>query len=602
MRLFRWKAIVPLALFLLLIVLGWWLFADALGRRAVVAVGTRVAGAQVDLGAFHIRLLKGSVELDGLAVANASDLTHDAFEADRIVLDIDPAALFEKKVVIDQASLAGLRFGAPRKVPARPVPGADTGTSVLASAKAFAAKVAVPVLRLTPVDTIKALVLDPTQLRSVQAATALAARGDSVQRAVSTAYDSLALPPVIDSSRALADRLAKVNVASAGVAGVQAAVQDARRGLDRIKAAEARVDALQQRVTSGTAALADGARALDAARQQDYAFARGLLKLPTISPADVSAALFGRMATDRFQQAVYWTTTARRYIPPGLLPRKQPGPKRARMAGTTVRFPELGRLPTFLLRHADASFSFGGADARANAFSGLIEGVTSDPALYGKPATFKGGGTLTGGTALTLGVAGLLDHTRATAFDSAAGQVAGFELPGFALPGLPFSARPGKGSASFSFALAGDQLRGRWTVEAPSVQWVPDSAHAQTPVEQVVGKVLRGVGTLRLDAKLGGTLSAPTLELSSNVGDAVAKQVSQLVGEAAKAAEARARAEVDKQVGPKIAEAKARVADVQAKAQQQVADAKAALEAQRKQLESRVQDLTRGALPGGIKF
>jgi hypothetical protein len=59
---------------------------------------------------------------------------------------------------------------------------------------------------------------------------------------------------------------------------------------------------------------------------------------------------------------------------------------------------------------------------------------------------------------------------------------------------------------------------------------------------------------------------------------------------------------VDKQVGPKIAEAKARVADVQAKAQQQVADARAALEAQRKQLESRAQDLTRGALPGGIKF
>ncbi|MFI5235522.1 MAG: hypothetical protein ACHQXA_07425, partial [Gemmatimonadales bacterium] len=392
-RFFRWKAIIPLAVFIGLLMGAWWLLADPIGRRAVIAAGSKMTGAEVDLATFHIHLFKGSVELDGLQMANASDLTRNTVEVDRILFDLDPAALFEKKFVIDRMTIAGVRLGAVRPMPAKPIPeaAADT-TSPLATAKAFAAKVSVPLLKLTPVESIKALVLNPSQLKSVAAAAALQARGDSVRKALQAGYDSLRLQPVLDSSRALADRMAKFDPKGAGIAGIQKAAQDLNQGLDRIKQAEARVAALQQATATAAAGLNDGAKGLDAARQQDYALAHGLLKLPTFSPSDISAALFGRMATDRFQQAVYWAQLARKYMPPGLLPKKNPGPKRARMAGTTVRFPQLHQLPAFLVRQADVSLSFGGAAARDNAFQATVQGVTSDPALYGKPTTFTGGG------------------------------------------------------------------------------------------------------------------------------------------------------------------------------------------------------------------
>jgi uncharacterized protein (TIGR03545 family) len=603
-RLFRWKAILPLALFLLAICLGWWLSADWLGRRAVIAAGTKMTGAEVDLTAFHIHLLRGSIELDGLALADATDSSRNSFEAGKLVMALDPVALFEKKFVLDRLAATGVRIGARRATPARRIPkAADDTTSALEAAKAFASKVSVPLLRLTPVESIKALIVDPSQLKSLQVAAALEAHTDSARHALRAGYDSLALPTVLDSSRALADRMARFDARAAGVAGVQQAAKELGQGISRIKDAEARVAALERSASTAASALGDGAKALDAARQQDYALARGLLKLPTVSPADISAALFGRSVVDRFQRAVYWSQLARKYMPPGLLPKKDPGPKRLRMRGTTVRFPELHQLPTFLLRRGDLGVSFGGDSADAYAFKAAVQGVTSDPALYGRPTTFSGAGRMAGPVPMTIALEGALDHTGAVPLDSASGRVTGITLAPMALPGLRYSVVPATGTASLSFAVRGQELRGRWTLTASQVSWARDStAGAPGPADQVVGKVLQGIGSLTIQADLGGTLAAPQVSVSSNIGDAVAHGVSAMLGQAARDAEARARAEVDRQVGPKVSEAKARVAEAQQQVAALVAGAGAQLEDQRKQLEARAQGLTRSALPGGIKF
>ncbi|MGB7213007.1 MAG: hypothetical protein WBC97_10310 [Gemmatimonadales bacterium] len=604
LRIFRWKAVVPLAVFVGLICLAWLLFADLLGRRAVIAAGSKMTGAEVDLAAFHIHLFRGSVELDGLQMASASDSSTNSFEAGQMVFDLDPAALFQKKLVVDRLAATGVRIGARRRTPARPIPkAAADSTSALATAKAFASKVSVPLLRLTPVDSIKALVLDPSQLKSLQAAAALQQRSDSVSTALRSRYDSLALQPVLDSSKALGDRMAKFNAGTAGVAGVQQAVKDLNQGIARIKDAESRVAALQRTATASASTLSDGAKALDAARQQDYGLARGLLKLPTVSPADISAALFGPMVTQRFQQVVYWSALAKKYMPAGMLPRKDPGPKRVRMAGTTVRFPLLHQLPTFLLRRGDLGVSFGGDSARDYAFAATVQGVTSDPALYGRPTTFTGKGQMVGKVPMSIDLGGALDHTGTVSDDSVSGTVSGIALPTFQLPGLKYSAVPGTGTASLSFTVRGDQLHGHWAVTAPQVSWIRDSTTSGGgTVDQLVGKVLRGIGTLSLDAELSGTLAAPQVAVRSNVGDAVATGVSAMLGQAAKDAEAKARAEVDRQIGPRVAAAKAKVAEVEQQGTALVADAQSKLEDQRKQLESRLQGLAKSSLPGGIKF
>ena len=53
MRIFRWKAVTPLALLLGLMVIGWYFLLDSTVRRAIEVVGTELVGAKVDLAAAH---------------------------------------------------------------------------------------------------------------------------------------------------------------------------------------------------------------------------------------------------------------------------------------------------------------------------------------------------------------------------------------------------------------------------------------------------------------------------------------------------------------------------------------------------------------------
>ncbi len=45
MKLFRWKAVVPLVLVLAILVIGWTLFADWLLKKGIEAGGTAAVGA-----------------------------------------------------------------------------------------------------------------------------------------------------------------------------------------------------------------------------------------------------------------------------------------------------------------------------------------------------------------------------------------------------------------------------------------------------------------------------------------------------------------------------------------------------------------------------
>src|SRR6267143_4602306 len=105
-----------------------------------------------------------------------------------------------------------------------------------------------------------------------------------------------------------------------------AALSDARRAIEQLKRARGRVTALERGVTGGLAALRAGVAGLDSAKQRDYAFARGLLKLPTLDAPEIGLALFAPSAVAQFQRALYWTQLARAHMPPGLLPRAEQGP------------------------------------------------------------------------------------------------------------------------------------------------------------------------------------------------------------------------------------------------------------------------------------
>ncbi len=597
-KVFRWKAIGPLLLLLIVIGVLVAIFAEPVARDTTEEVSTELLGTQVDVGRLDLLPRQASVDLGALQVADPFEPRRNLVEADRIVLKLNPEALAEKKLVVERFALQGMRFGTTRKTPARPVKGNGFAPQALRAVRAWGQQFNVPLMQLTPIDTIKQLVLNPAQLGTVQAAQGLLARTDSTRQALEQGFKAVDVGGTVDSARALADRLSKTDPRALGLDGTRQAIQSVQQSLKQLDASRKQVEGLQRNVTQSVKLLGAGVTNLDEARKRDYAFARSLLKLPTFSAPDIGNAFFGKVSIDRFQQALYWAELARHYMPPGLLPREDPGPRRLRAAGTTVRFPKEREWPSFLLQLGQVDFTIGDGLLKG-AYAATVQGVTSSPALYGRPMTVTAKRDAPGSVIAGLDIGAVVDHRTAGVRDSVSARLRGVKLPSFDIPGLPFRIAPGTGAANLNFALRGDRLRGRWSIASDQVAWALDSAGGpRSDLEQVVWRVVSGLKQLDVNAQVGGTIKAPKLSVRSNLDDAIAQRLKAVVGEEVAKAEALARAKVDSIVADKVEPVRQRVAAVQADATRRVAGEQARLDQAQADLQAQLERLTAGVAPG----
>jgi uncharacterized protein (TIGR03545 family) len=603
-RVIRWQGLVPLLLVGGLAVLAWRLALPRVLASVASEALTKALGTQVDVDGVTIALREARVQVARLQVADPFDTTHNIVEAGPITLELDGAALLEKKAIIDSLVVADARWRTARPTPARAVTGPSFARDVLAEARRFAAQLRVPPLELLPLDTVRSLVLDPGSLATVTAARALERQADSIRTALTAGVSALDVRPVIDSGEALLGRLQKASPRSLGLAGTQQAVRDVRAMQRRIEDVRRTVDSLIARARAGGDSLRAGLRRVDDARRTDYAFARSLLKLPTFEGPDFSGALFGPVSIARFEQAVYYAKLAERWVPPGLLPREADGPQRVRMSGTTVHFPKAQQYPRLLLKRGEVRLAMRDDAGRPAAYRVIIGDVTTEPALVGRPIVALARRDAAAATGLaTLDLRATIDHLGDTPRDSVAGTASGIALPELPLPGLPLRLIPGAGTSALTFVRRGEGIAARFALRAPRVTWRADSAAlgGRNALERVAVEALSGIPELTLTADLGGTFAAPTLRVSSNLDQAIAARLRAMLGAEVARAEARARAAVDAEVTKARAVVQAKVDEATTQAQAQLDEARTRLDAARAKLDERLRGLTGGlvGLPPG---
>jgi uncharacterized protein (TIGR03545 family) len=598
-KIFRWKAIGPLLLFLALVGVLVWLFAEPVAKETTEEVSTELLGTQVDVGELDIIARQASVDLRTLQVADPFNLSKNLIEADEIRLKLNPEALAEKKFVVERFDLQGMRFGTDRKSPARPVSGDGFAPQALRAVREWSQQFDVPLLRLTPIDTIKQLVLNPGQLTTVRTAQALVARTDSTRQALDLSFKQLDVRGTVDSARRVVDRLAGTDPRKLGLDGTRRAIEDVRATLKQVDQAKTRMGALEKQVRGGVDALGDNLQGLDEARRKDYAFARSLLQLPTFSAPEIGEAFFGKVSIDRFQKALYWAEVARHYMPPGLLPKQDPGPERLRASGRDIRFPVEQAWPKFLVQLGQMDLAIGGDSPLRGAYTATVQGLTSDPTLYGKPTVVRTSRRAAGSAIASIDVNAVLDHVRPDRVrDSATARLRGVELPSFEVPGLPFRLAPGTGTSNLDFALSGDRVRGRWSISSNQVSWALDSAGRRlNDLEGIVWRVVSGLKDLSVQAEVSGPLRSPRLAVSSNLDRAIAQRLEAVIGEEVAKAEKMVRAKVDSIVAAKVEPVRRQIADARTRAEQRLAGERQQLDAVEKQLQAELKRLSGGLAP-----
>jgi uncharacterized protein (TIGR03545 family) len=441
--------------------------------------------------------------------------------------------------------------------------------------------------------------LDPTQLTTIKQAQGLLARTDSTRQALEQGFQQLNIRPTIDSAQALVRRLSATDPKELGLDGTRQAIQSVQQTLREVGAAKQRVEALERNTRSAVDVLGDGVQLVNKATEQDVAFAKSLLKLPTFSAPEIGNAFFGKVSIDRFKETLYWAELAQKYMPPGLLPRPSPGPQRLRASGSTIEFPKAEEFPRFLLEQGSLDFSIGGTTPVRGNYAATVRGLTSTPALYGRPAVVTASRRAAGSGIASIDVDAVIDHVSSRSVDSVNARIRGIQLPTFDLPGIPFRVAPGVGSSELAFRMRGSQLFGRWAIHSNRVRWQADSSgHSLNDLERLVWRVISGLNNLDVVAELQGTVASPKLSVSSNLDKAVAQRLEAVIGEEVKRAERMVRAKVDSLVADKVQPVKRQVAAVQAEATQRVQTERRRIDQVQADLNAELKRLTRGLAPG----
>jgi hypothetical protein len=289
-------------------------------------------------------------------------------------------------------------------------------------------------------------------------------------------------------------------------------------------------------------------------------------------------------------------------------PQTQPGPKRARMAGTTFVFPKAHRYPTLLLEFAEGTFTLPGRTTAAGDYVARLTGVTTEPAVYGKPLTIlvdRSGAVAVGPRGVH--IAGSIDRTGDIPRDSVVADLAGVGLPALDLAAAGARVDLRTGDQSLAFSRYGDTISGRWYVRSDSVTWSRPGESAAAPaagapigskawLDALVWGAVSSLKSVEIEARVHGRLSSPSFDVSSNIGSAVSGALGKAVSAELSRAETQVRAKVDSLVGQQVSAARAKLAALDTGPLKTLTDDRSQLDGVQKDLESRLRSLTVGGI------
>ncbi|CAN5524371.1 hypothetical protein BH09GEM1_BH09GEM1_25480 [soil metagenome] len=599
---FRWRGIIALIFAFALVVVTWLLFGDRILAASIREAASKALGAEVDLERAHLDLVGASLELRGLAIANPFDSSRNLMEVPVVRAVLDPEPLFVKRIGIRELTISRVTVDTKRGAPARRMKTEGFAQKGMRAAEQWRAQFKVPLLSLTPFDTIRALALDPSQLRTVKEAQALAAHADSAKNDIIARVQALRLRETADSAQAVVSRLKGQTPRTLGIAGTRNALGDVRRIAARVDSTKRAIDALRGLVRGAIDSLVVDAHAVDEARKADYAFARAQLRLPTFDAPSIGPALFGTVSLDAVEKTMYWVMLARQYAPPGLLPREKTGPTRLRRAGTTVQFVTPKSYPQLLLQRASLTLAVvKSAGLAGGDYSLELRDVTSDPALVGRPTQFRLTRNSVGTSADSLSVAGTIDHTGSVPREVVEVRAGRLTLPSFDVPAMPIRLELGQGASLLHFSSTGEGMKGTWRADAPAVTWHVDSVRTRSSsvLAKLVIDVITGIKAISVDADIAGTVRAPSLAVRSNLDRAVADNIKRVAGVQIAAAEAKVRARVDEEAERAMVPVRARIAAARAEGEQRLHDASEQMDKAKADLAAQLKSLSGGLLGGG---
>lgn len=549
MKWIRWWGLGAFFVVVAVIALLWMVFVDGWVRRLIEAAGTQVVGAHVDLEEADLSLFPVGLTLTRLQVTNPHAPMTNAVEAARLAMGLDGLYLLQRKVIVEEMFMEGVRLNTPRTRSGAIKPVDER----LPDEKSLLG-VSLPSLEIPDVKTI----LQQEDLETMRLIEEL--KADLKQEKVLWETRLQDLPGKAQFAN-YQERVKRLKAAAkdglegmlGGVGEVQALKEEIERDVQVLKAArkdyEEKLTRLNRRLEQ-----------LQTAPQRDLQRLKAKYSLSPQGLANMSQTLLGAQIGAWVQQGVTWYERIEPFLEGAQAIRKrQTGPevdRPVRGKGVDVHFPEAHPLPEFLIRLAKVSVQLDAGNVK-----GTVRNITSDQPTLRKPMTFDFSGDELKGVQ-SIALEGTLNHiVPSESKDHLTGQVTDYELSKVVLSKddqWPVVLTQGRGDVTVHIKLNENILATRGAADVRDLRLTAGREGETNLLARTLSSAVEDISQLSLEVDVEGTLDRYEVELASNLDRIVQKAAGKIVGELA----ARFGGDLQSAISAKIAEPKKQLQDL----------------------------------------
>jgi uncharacterized protein (TIGR03545 family) len=565
MKMIRLSGLIAFVVIVGLITIFNLFFLDRIIKGIIEDQASLIVGAKVEIGDLRFKILGLSVDIQNLQVANPEQPMRNAVEAGTLAFDLGAAPLLKKKVVIERMKVVDLAWDTPRKT---------SGALSARLQKKLKARKKPLEIGTTAEKRIEECVLPNfsvlTDLKKRSPEDLLA--GANLQ---SIGFIADYKKKVSNTKESWEKRLKTLPTRDEIEKELKVfqSLQDQRpRDLSQLPTYLEKVNALQQKVNNTRKTLTtarqefqteigqlkSSLQEIEKLKDTDVKAVMAKLGIQIPSAIDLVCVLLGKNVGHKVNSGLAWYQKLNHFMPTSRSKGEEEKPKpEPRMKGVDVRFPITKGYPDFLLEMAEFSvrpnvkrtpgvFAF-------ERLTGELRGLTTHPALYGKPTVFKLQGSIVGGIAKEVTISGQLDHRKPPTDDRIDLNVKGLRLEqtGTTSPSeSPLRLASAILNVNGSLRVRGEALDGRVLVDVLNPKVAVGSTAA------ILADLFKNLGSFDVTLSIGGTFDQPSIGLSSSATKTLTSGLENLVQSQMKGIQNSIRSAISSRVDKDLTPAK----------------------------------------------
>lgn len=565
MKMIRLSGLIAFVVIVGLITIFNLFFLDRIIKGIIEDQASLIVGAKVEIGDLRFKILGLSVDIQNLQVANPGQPMRNAVEAGTLAFDLGAAPLLKKKVVIERMKVLDLAWDTPRKT---------SGALPARLQKKLKARKKTLEIGTTAEKRIEECVLPNfsilTDLKKRSPEDLLT--GANLQSIGFIADYKKKVSNTKESWEKRLKTLPTRDEIETELKVFQSLKDQRPRDLSQLPTYLEKVNALQQKIndtrkTLTTARqefqteigqLKSSLQEIEKLKDTDVKAVMAKLGIQIPSAIDLVCVLLGKNVGHKVNLGLAWYQKLNHFMPTSRSKGEEEKPKpEPRMKGVDVRFPITKGYPDFLLEMAEFSvhpnvkrtpevFAF-------ERLTGELRGLTTHPALYGKPTVFKLQGSIVGGIAKEVTISGQLDHRKAPTDDRIDLNVKGLRLEQTGTTS-PSESPPRLASAILnvngSLRVRGEALDGRVLVDILNPKVAVGSTAA------ILTDLFKNLGSFDVTLSIGGTFDQPSIGLSSSATKTLTSGLENLVQSQMKGIQNSIRSAISSRVDKDLTPAK----------------------------------------------